>query len=257
MSLTPCPDLDRLVDDAAAGLPGAADRLDAHAMTCAACLAEADALDDGFGDALACLRDETCPPEVLAAVFAEVDAPARTRLTPHRAADRPARPTASPARRRVWSGVLAAVALVAVATFWPRPEAPLVAQRTPAEVRETPAPDAILPAGPPAIAEPTVSTPAIAEPPAAPRPARSAPRRATRRSAVSPRAAAPVPAERLDPPDTPDLAETPTLADTVSARQDLLLALRIVGRAQRQADAAVQTEMQRVTTALEPAQLLQ
>ncbi len=255
--MTPCPDIDRLVDAAAAGLPGAAERLDAHAATCAACLAEAEALDDGFDDALACLRDETCPPEVLAAVFAEVGTAARARPAPLRSADRAARPAVRPVRRRVWAGVLAAAALVALATFWPRTEALLVAETTPAETHGTPPPT---PNETPLTATPaTTETPAEApiaiETPTAPRRARTVPRRATRRAAA-PRPAPVAPSERLDLPDTPDLAVAPTPADSAAARQDLLLAFSIVARAQRSADAAVQTEMRRVSTALEPARIL-
>ena len=264
MPVVPCPEIDRLVDDAAAGRPGAAERLDAHAAACAACLAEAEALDgapnDDLGDALACLRDEACPPDVLAAVFAEVGAIKAPRL----AADRAALPTSRPARRRVWAGVLAAAALVALATLWPRPEAPapLVAEtiRPETPALETPArtlPDETQPAEATPVETPRIEAPRVEAPTprAAPAARRPAPRRSPRRLAA-PRRAAPQP-DASDPTDAPDVAEAPTPADTATARQDLLLALRIVARAQQSADAAVQTEMQRVSSALEPAQLLQ
>ncbi len=263
MPVTPCPDIDRLVDDAAAGVPGAAGRLDAHAASCAACAAEAEALDDGFGDAFACLREETCPPEVLAAVFAEVGA--RTRPAPPRAPDRDARPTARPARRRVWAGALTAAALVALVMFWPRTEAPLVAVATPAVPTETRPVEMPPVETQPAESQSTEAQPAMAhvvtEPASTRRSVRTALRRARRRAdaprASTPHDDAPAPAERLDLPNESNIAETPTPADAAAARDELLLALRIVARAQRSADAAVQTEMQRVSSALEPAQLIQ
>lgn len=65
-----CPDIDRLFAAATAGAPGAAERLDAHAVDCPACAAEAALADESDGALdgdVACLRSATCPPGVVEA----------------------------------------------------------------------------------------------------------------------------------------------------------------------------------------------
>ena len=245
----PCPDLDRLVGDAIAGRPGADARLDAHAASCAACAAEAACADDSLTETLAepfaGLRAATCPPDVIAAALAEV-----RRGAPDRAAAAPPRP-----RTRVWIGAsVLAVALLAALLVRPKmasetaSEPPLVAQVGVPKPSEPSAPQPVAPAP----ADPVPSAPTTASPELRPsaRPAVDAPG-----PSRSPQPAAP---PRPEPPDAlldaPVAAATP--ADSAAARADLLLALGIVARAQRAADAAVSAEMQRVSEALAPARLL-
>ncbi|HEX8386399.1 MAG TPA: hypothetical protein VF576_09455, partial [Rubricoccaceae bacterium] len=77
--MTPCPDIERLVDATLAGAPGAAARLDAHAAACPACAAEAvlaDVPDDLLEDALACFRSTECPPAIVEMALAAARPPA-------------------------------------------------------------------------------------------------------------------------------------------------------------------------------------
>ncbi len=285
-----CPDLDRLVDDAVAGLPGAPERLAAHADACAACIAEADCAHAPVPE-LALLAGATCPPDVLATALAAAalaeaalaeaaraepvrsgtarPEPVRaTRLASDCPAERPAaHPSARPSARPVWTrrvaaGLAFAAALLALRAVWPSqsPETPQVA--------------ATPPVSPPVLgAEPTAepvevaaATPAPAAMPATRAVATPAARTAELRA--SPRPPADGPASLA--PAAPDSAQVPVLgpafpdddlatatpADSAAARSDLLLALAIVGRAQRTADDAVSAEMRRVSDALEPARTL-
>ena len=267
-----CSDLDRLVDDAVAGLPGAAERLAAHADACDACLAEADCAHAPV-EALALLAADACPPDVIVAALAEAaltEAALPEAVTLGRPPDRPARRStprpdraAVPAPRRartVWAtAVGAAVLAVAFVLAWRG------------------VPQASAPGARPALAEAACpaalgSDSARAVPvltPAAPLAAVSAPRA----PAPVPPGPAPEPAATPVPEPTPDsdpvgapavqylapealVAESLTPADSAAARAELLFALGIVARAQRAADAAVSDEMQRVSEALLPARLL-
>lgn len=253
-ALSPCPALDRLVDDAMADLPGAAARLSAHAAACPACAAEALLADEptDVPDVLDCLRGTPAPASVVEAALAEA-----RRGRPARAADRaPERGTPARSTRRVWSIVAASAAALALAlvvltqirTDSIVPEAPLVAEQT--------RPDA--PTPPVVESEPTPEAP-IETPVPRPEPAAKAPR------ATHPPQPAPRPAQAPQVPPhvqpvapTPDerLAAAPTPADTAAARADLMLAFRIVGRAQQAADDAVAAEMRRVGEALAPTRIL-
>ena len=295
-----CPDLDRLVDDAVAGLPGAQERLAAHADACAACLAEADCAHAPVSE-LALLADAHCPPDVVAAALAEIRHIEAHPATAHRAdtarparlaSDRPAARDASPpsahptTARPVWTrriavGIAFAAAMLVLRAVWPEPgvDTPRVAgmpeqAATPRslgfDAPATPQPVEI--AAAPTPAPPSVSSAPAPEPATAPEPARTVP------APVAPARIAPVPqtdapdpvrdpAPAVDPapvvdPSTVGMAvpgddlALATPADSAAARSDLLLALAIVGRAQRTADAAVTSEMRRVSDALEPARTL-
>ena len=266
-----CSDLDRLVDDAVAGLPGAAERLAAHADACDACLAEADCAHAPV-EALALLAADACPPDVIAAALAEAALPEAAALG--RPPDRPAgrstpRPdrAAVPAPRRartVWATAVGA-AVLAVAFFlaWRGvPPAPAPGAR-PALA------EAVRPAARPAALGSDSARVVPVLTPEAPLAAVSAPRA----PAPVPPGPAPEPAATPVPEPTPDsdpidvptfqaldpdalVAESLTPADSAAARAELLFALGIVARAQRAADAAVSDEMQRVSEALLPARLL-
>ena len=267
-----CSDLDRLVDDAVAGLPGAAERLAAHADACDACLAEADCAHAPV-EALALLAADACPPDVIAAALAEAALPEAAALG--RPPDRPARRStlarpdrsAVPAPRRartVWAtAVGAAVLAVAFVLAWrgvPPASAPGARPALAEAVRPTARPAAL--GSDSARAVPVLT-------PEAPLAAVFAPRA----PAPVPPGPAPEPTATPVPEPTPDsdpigaptfqaldpdalVAETLTPADSAAARAELLFALGIVARAQRAADAAVSDEMQRVSEALLPARLL-
>ncbi|HEX9952351.1 MAG TPA: hypothetical protein VGB53_11320 [Rubricoccaceae bacterium] len=268
--MTSCSDLDRLVDDAVAGLPGAAERLAAHADACGACLAEADCAHAPV-EALALLADDVCPPDVLAAALAVAGGRAHDRErvrpgVPGRPAARPAPDrTATPHRRRTaWAAVGAAalaVALLFLGRTLPQSEAPMVARTTqPAAGSDsartipilTPVPESIAEAAPPRLPVPARPSP---ERPASARP----PRQAASPSAgpaATPAQTEPARPDPVQPEAAPPdvlVAVAPTPADSAAARSDLMLAFAIVSRAQRTADAAVSTELRRVSDAVEPA----
>ena len=259
----PCPDLDRLVADAASGRAGAGARLDAHAASCAACAAEARLADDGsdLDDLLACLRGTPAPEAVVAAALAAARRPERT--VPSRAPDRAAVPTRGTGRRarRLWAPA-AALGLVAVLVSVllglpeggletdPRNDAGLVAAQREPEIRARPVTPRVTPPAPPtALPEAALPTTARSE---ATRPRLSAAPGQTP-AALSP-TDLPAPPDSLAPDmalAAPDLvALTPTPADSAAARADLLFALGIVARAQRTADAAVLDEMRRMSEVL-------
>lgn len=297
--MMPCPDLDRLVDDACAGLPGAADRLDAHAATCEYCAAEAVlADDDSLSDLLAPLATETCPPDLIEAALTAARAGARTgtrRPAPLRAPDRDAaRPQTRRAPVRRWATVaaLALVALVAV-RFWPDAGSPTGLRPGPsiAEVTGTDAtpdePTATEPSAPPSpVTASSTTAPAPqtapAEQIAAARPARSRPIR-TRRVPTRVREVQPAPAPAAEGSEAVETAVSPVPlvaaampftraesddavsepaeaeampSDKAAARDAVYLALGLVANAQRSADAAVSSELRRVSTALLPTRVL-
>lgn len=261
--LPPCPDLDRLVDDAMAGLPGAAERLEAHTAACPACAAEAVLADEPthVPDVLDCLRGTPAPAAVVEAALAEA-----RRGRPARAGDRaPERRTPARSTRRIWTVVAAsAAALVLVVLTQVRtpsvvPEAPLVAEQVRPAAPAPPVVDTV----PETEAPP--ETPTSQPEATAPRPtAPVAPVRQpapVRQAAPAPvqQATAPAPTSEVQPfePETDAfLAAAPTPADTAAARADLMLAFAIVGRAQQAADAAVAAEMRRVNEALAPTRFL-
>ncbi len=269
-----CPDLDRLVDAAVAGLPGADARLAEHADACAACLAEADCEHSPVPE-MAMLADATCPPDVLAAALAAARgtsdrdaAPFYVRL----ASDRPADPAAArPSARPVWSrriavGIAFAAALLVLRAAWPdqRPETPQVATMpdVPASSQPPGSDGGTTPQPVEVAAVPEPVAPQIAAQPVAPRPAVTRP---SPRIAPGPRTRTEDPVPGSTPVVVPPTIETAvpddevasiSPADSVAARSDLLLALAIVGRAQRTADTVVSVEMRRVSDALEPARTL-
>lgn len=257
-----CSTIDRLLDDALAGRPGAAERLDAHTASCAACIAEArlaDTPDDDLLDALACLDAVPCPPAVLDAALAEAR---RGAHAPDRGAARPAA-RRSASRRSAWvaaAALVVAVLTVAVVRMQPdAADAPRVADAVPvaplvqtpgAETPDPPA-DETTPIAPPPSASATqeetgaseTEAPGIEPPIAAPEPA----------PVAAPRS--PLPA--FSPTEAPvDLAAAATPADTAAARADLQVALAILSRAHRAAEAAVSSEMRRVGAALAPTRVL-
>lgn len=259
-----CPDIDRLVDAVADGQPGAVERLDAHAASCAACAAEAALADDddGLGDLLACLDGTDCPPEIVASALAAA------RETPTRRASAPDRQAAGVAprtRRQVWrvAAAAAVLAAVAAAAFLASPDVPA----------GPPVAETLRPAGQtrgPSVEpspEPTPEPRRLADAPPRPLLASRAP--TPRRAPVQPPAAptAPVPTSVPVTPDPTEaalpeavlpeaLVAAATPADSLAARESLALALGIVARAQRAADDAVTDELRRVSTALAPARLL-
>lgn len=275
-----CPDLDRLVDDAVAGLPGAQARLDAHADACAACLAEADCEHAPIPE-LAMLADAVCPPDVLAAALAAVAHGTKDRsAAPARgASDRPAeRSVSRPAARTVWThriaaGIAFAAALLVLRAAWPeaRPETPQVATTPDATSPPRPlgtdggtTPQPVEIAAVPQPASPQIAAPIAVQPiavqPVAPRAAvtRPTPHTARPTRVLDP---TPDPTPVVVPQTTETVAPDADVAsvspaDSIAARSDLLLALAIVGRAQRTADDAVSAEMRRVSDALEPARTL-
>ena len=255
-----CPDIDRLVDAVADGRPGAAERLDAHAASCAACAAEAAlADDDGLGDLLACLDGTDCPPEIVASALAAA------RETPTRRAGAPDRQAAGVAprtRRPVWrvAAAAAVLAAVAAAAFLASPDVPA----------GPPVAETLRPAGQtrgPSV-EPSLEPTRLADAPPRPLLASRAP--APRRAPVQPPAPVPTSAPVTPGPTEAALSEAAlpeaalpealvaaaTPADSLAARESLALALGIVARAQRAADDVVTDELRRVSTALAPARLL-
>ena len=249
----PCPDLDRLVADAASGRAGATERLDAHAATCAACAVEARLADDDsdLDSLLACLRGTPAPHAVVAAALAAARRPERA--VPSRAPERAAVPLrlADRRTRRFWAPAAAfGFVAVLVSVLLGRPEADLefdlrndaslvAAQRDP-EVRARPVTPRVTPPAP-TTALPVATPP---RPSAAPAPTPSA----------FFQTVLPAPPDSLAPAvtlTTPDLvALVPTPADSAAARADVLFALGIVARAQRTADAAVLDEMRRMSEVL-------
>lgn len=256
--MTRCPDYDALL----VGRPADSeeDLLLIHAETCDAC---ADALlDDGWDEsplaaALHDLREETCPPEVLAAVH-------RATATPRRASDRP---SSAPTRRRaprwgVFASTLAAALLVgvlgirALGTGAPEPAGPVIAEAQPVEM-PSPRPSTEAeaqvetPSADPTLATPVPSAEALMEVSTAAQPA--APRRTTPDSTERRTVPAPPPSVATPlPADAPveQFADAPLPDSVAAARDDLQLAFALVGQAQRRAGGAVTHEVDRLSDAL-------
>ena len=240
--LHPCPDLDAYLDG---GLSDADARtVDTHAASCAACADEL-AIARRLSAEFASMRDETCPPDLVAEAIA-----AAQRRAPDRA---PARTAASRfARLNRWA--IACVVLAAGAIGLSR----LIADR---QLAPTPssAPDELAEVRPAPAPEPTTSASEAMPQPAAERDARtSAPasslgpiaRRETRPRAVAlPPAVDPPPAVAPPPSaDAPDPA--PDDAEIEQAQADLLLALALVADAQSHARSNVTHQLERAADAL-------
>ena len=245
----PCPDLEVYLDG---DLPDADARaVETHVSSCASCADEL-AVARRIAAEFAALRDETCPPDLVASAIA-----AAQRRAPNRAPDR----AASPAARRAvrvnrWALACALLAVGAIGLSRLVADRPPPAEPAPdtlAEVR--PARPSAPPAAPDATA-PDATTPdaAASRPEAdAPRPARATPtvRRAPRASAP----ADPTPAVAADPDALAPLAAdaeatAPDAADVERAQADLLLALALVADAQTHARANVSHQLERAADAL-------
>lgn len=212
-----------------------------HAASCTACDAEINAarqLDSAFARA----RSVRVPSAVVAAALADAR---RSPARPPQAAERAAAP--SP-KHRFRAPVLALVAVVALATTWaiveaPRPEAPAVAQNTPAPATDpqaipTPESDVVLD---PAMPEPASAPPDTAPPPT-PTDRPSDIDRVTEDPDPEPLLAeAPASEEPLDP----------TPAEIEQAKDDLQLAFALIDDAQRQAARTIREESGPLTDALD------
>ena len=250
----PCPDLEVYLDG---DLPDADARaVETHVSSCASCADEL-AVARRIAAEFAALRDETCPPDLVASAIA-----AAQRRAPNRAPDR----AASPAARRAvrvnrWALACAVLAVGAIGL------SRLVADRPPPA---EPAPDTLAevrparPSAPPAAPDATAPDAAAQEattpdadaprPEAdAPRPARATPpappvRRALRASAP----ADPTPAVAADLDALAPLASDAeaSAADVERAQADLLLALALVADAQTHARANVSHQLERAADAL-------
>ena len=239
--LHPCPDLDAYFDGELSDADARA--VDAHVTSCASCTDQL-AIAQRLADEFATLRDEACPPDLVATAIA-----AAKRHAPERA------PAPRPARRfgRLNRWVLACAVLAVGAVGLSRlatDRQPAPASGELAEVRPDPAPR---PSPPPRVETPAPRTdPPVAErgrQPVPPASARSTPQPTPR----------PEPLPTTDPVSAsePPLASAPTPEEAApdageieQAQADLLLALSLVADAQDHARSNVSHQLERAADAL-------